>query len=905
MHPVKQITVILCSVIFLFVTPYSPGAAVEKTKPTSSPPSQEATAKSDQSAEMTIDELFNSPDTDWKRRFGTVAPAKFVTYNHQRGYQFNCDFSQVKGRCAWDVEHLDIDLSHKSFISFDIEITVPSSIGFLTLYFRFGHKWIYQAIKCIEGRQKVIINLDGKGFSTAKNEPVTAIRFSPWKANNNKTQITIFNVKSGSGKCFVMPNPVWYKKTAKVVAAKDFNLQTISQLPFKNYSSNSHLFLIGKPVKLIVHKGFLALPRELNIESHDDTIDAGLKKLISRYFTTTAGSSKITVNCAIEPNLAVPGQLSEQARQRFSSPEAYYLKISSNGITLIGRSHVGILRGLASIALLGASQKSRRDQVISNAEIWQAPSIGVRMYEGGSNQPTLARRKEIVDLLYLLRYNAHVVQMLGYVGSGTQFPFDSLPKKLRANRSTKAQWQELNQYYKSRGIELIPKMFTFSRAGLILSQPAYHNLAETGRGGKKLKKDKNNQNFCSTNPKSYKLVFKLLNELITTLHPKIIHIGLDEVMLGPLSCQQHCASTKTDADWLRDVVLKTHQFLQSKGVSTLMYGDMLDPYQNGGQIGINNWQFAQKLPKDIIIGDWKYNIRNHYPSIAKFTKLGFRTLGIPWDEPENWFNMVKEIIQDKAYGLCGVAWGGIYPSRVYHSRAATLALGASLCWSPALQSLSQLPIQPVSKIYKQICYPQKMELPYAKNIRHIIVKEDILTDKKLSKAMQFPLVYNLNAVIAATQNYRGVSFIPFDKQAKMSALVLLPKQTPIKIAVAARAKHITFLHGTSRLTDESGNSVYQQYRQFNAGKYIIRYQDGKTQSITLSFFQNITGWNSRMLASFVETGIFGSIGNKIHLNIPSYTWTNPFPNKLITEIEVIPGNCKDTALILYGLTLDN
>ncbi|MEA2013668.1 MAG: family 20 glycosylhydrolase, partial [Verrucomicrobiota bacterium] len=681
-----------------------------------------------------IEDLFCSRNTNWKTSW-TIPEAKFIEENNHLGYEFVCDFSKVKERCVWDAGNLNIDLSEKSFISFDADVSVPSAIRIFTFYLRFGEKWIYPPIKLIEGHQKVIIDLNTEKFRELKKSPVTTIRISPWKANNNSAKIVISNVNSGSGKVLAVPNKVWYKKEEKIISAKDFDLSLIKNLEFKNYSTSNHLFLIGKPAKIKIHKGFLNVPKDLSIECEDYDIDKNLKDLIKKYASSSSGAGKIKVNCKIDPDLSIPGKVSDENVKRFKSKEAYYLNINSKSITLTGKSHFGILRGLASIALIGSSQKSKKEQIINCAEIWEAPSVKVRMYEGAANLP-MPKRREIVDMLYLLRYNTHVMQLLGYVGEGrTTFPFDSLPDDLRPN-STKKEWKELMKYYKSRGIEFIPKTFTFSRAGILLSRPEYKHLAETdGLNNANHKEDKNNKNFCSSNPKSYELIFGLLTELIDTLNPKTIHVGLDEVSMGNTTCKTHCPPSKKKSDWLKDVVLKTHAFLKSKDVSMLMYGDMLDPYHHGGQIGINDWKFANNLPKDIIIGDWKYDISDQYPSISKFTKLGFRTLGLPWDQMGNWFGIISQLIKDDAYGLCGTSWGAIHPSRVYNSRASTISLGASLCWSPLLKNMGDVPVQPVSKIYKQLCYPNKMGLPYAKKIEHITLKKSILTDEKLAEAI--------------------------------------------------------------------------------------------------------------------------------------------------------------------------
>jgi len=185
------------------------------------------------------------------------------------------------------------------------------------------------------------------------------------------------------------------------------------------------------------------------------------------------------------------------------------------------------------------------------------------------------------------------------------------------------------------------------------------------------------------------------------------------------------------------------------------------------------------------------------------------------------------------------------------------------------------------------------------------IKNSVLTDDKLAEAIDFPLVYNFNSIISNTTNYRSASFAPLDNKTKMSAMVLFPKTEPLNIKIAGKAKCITFLHGLNRMKDESGNTPYHKYRDFYAGKYIIKYSNGETEEIKLDFLKHITGWNSRIPASFVETGIFGSIGDEIHLNIPSYTWINPFPDRLIREIEIVPSNHEDMTLVIYALSLDN
>jgi hypothetical protein len=42
----------------------------------------------------------------------------------------------------------------------------------------------------------------------------------------------------------------------------------------------------------------------------------------------------------------------------------------------------------------------------------------------------------------------------------------------------------------------------------------------------------------------------------------------------------------------------------------------------------------------------------------------------------------------------------------------------------------------------------------------------------------------------------------------------------------------------------------------------------------------------------------------VFLNLPTYTWLNPHPDKVIKSIEIMPGNSKDMSLLVFGIAID-
>ena len=125
------------------------------------------------------------------------------------------------------------------------------------------------------------------------------------------------------------------------------------------------------------------------------------------------------------------------------------------------------------------------------------------------------------------------------------------------------------------------------------------------------------------------------------------------------------------------------------------------------------------------------------------------------------------------------------------------------------------------------------------------------------------------------------------------------------IPVNAKAKVITFMHATNRQDlAEDMAGMYKKFMNIVPGKYEIIYGDGSKSKINLKYRVNIVAANDKTLGREMDIGLFGTIGNSIFINLPTFTWVNPQPDKTITAIKVIPGNSKDMALILFGIAFD-
>ncbi len=137
------------------------------------------------------------------------------------------------------------------------------------------------------------------------------------------------------------------------------------------------------------------------------------------------------------------------------------------------------------------------------------------------------------------------------------------------------------------------------------------------------------------NPDVWRVVFKLMDEIIDAFRADAMHVGMDEVfLLG--SEQSPSTKGKDPAALFAKAVTELHGHLVGKRrVEMLMWGDRL---VDGQKYDLGEWEASKNgtapaidmIPKDIIICPWHYEVRENYPSIPMFIAKGFRVLPTGW-----------------------------------------------------------------------------------------------------------------------------------------------------------------------------------------------------------------------------------------------------------------------------------
>ncbi len=145
------------------------------------------------------------------------------------------------------------------------------------------------------------------------------------------------------------------------------------------------------------------------------------------------------------------------------------------------------------------------------------------------------------------------------------------------------------------------------------------------------------RSWCPLHPKVNEVVFALMEELLDAFEADAFHVGMDEVFLIASDQCPRCRG-KDPAELFAKAVNDYYQHLvKERGVEMLMWGDRL---LDDAVMGYGKWEASQngtapaidRIPKDIIICDWHYGLRDEYPSVPYFQQKGFRVVPASWKD---------------------------------------------------------------------------------------------------------------------------------------------------------------------------------------------------------------------------------------------------------------------------------
>ena len=296
--------------------------------------------------------------------------------------------------------------------------------------------------------------------------------------------------------------------------------------------------------------------------------------------------------------------------------ERLSVSVTHEIISVRAGGRLALLRG--ACILVSAADKSGK---IPTMELDDTPTLPMRGYHIGiPSRENIPFVKRLIKYMLLpLGYNQLFVQFCGGMrydrhpeitegwlqgnrlareGKSPRFPHDYMG----AEGDVLEKWEvaELLDYARELGFEIIPEVQSLGHVQyLTYSHPEIGELDENEEQVKDTREEdlRPDQKFihcyCPSNELSYKLIFDIIDEVIEVAKPqRYLHIGHDEVY--HLGLCPRCRK-KSHTELFTGDVMKLYEYLRSKGLGTMMWGDMLQPvtkYDTKESINI--------LPKDII-----------------------------------------------------------------------------------------------------------------------------------------------------------------------------------------------------------------------------------------------------------------------------------------------------------------
>jgi len=310
--------------------------------------------------------------------------------------------------------------------------------------------------------------------------------------------------------------------------------------------------------------------------------------------------------------------------------DSYRVQVISSGITVTAGSRLSLIYGADTIMKLSSNRG------IAQCLIDDKPDFMMRGFHIG--MPSVDKFEFVKNLftyvLIPMRYNFIILELAGCmrfdshpiiaekwmeaIERAKEGKQPDMPHSGLAGNHTILEKDEVRQFVKlarDLGIEVVPEIQSLGHVQFLTY--AYPEIAEKDPEKELKKVDQRDEDmpphrfydhcYCPSNPKSYEIMYDLIDEIIEVVEPKeYVHIGHDEVyQLG--TCP--ICSKKDSAKLFEDDVKKLYNHITKKGYKVMMWSDMLHPRSRHA---IKGAAAVDKLPKDIVMLDftWYFHLED-------------------------------------------------------------------------------------------------------------------------------------------------------------------------------------------------------------------------------------------------------------------------------------------------------
>lgn len=279
--------------------------------------------------------------------------------------------------------------------------------------------------------------------------------------------------------------------------------------------------------------------------------------------------------------------------------EGYLLGVEGKGITIIGASARGRYYGIMSLIQL--IEREKRSVTVPFVTIRDWPQYGMRGITDDLSRgqvSTVDNFKKIIRFLAAHKLNTYMPYLEDL------FIFRNHPKFGRGRGAlTPAETKELDAYAKKHHVEIIPIFQTLGHWENALIQPEYSSFAEFPGA----------HTLNVSDERVYTMLDEMIGELSGVFSSPYFHIAADESWDVGLGANKDRVAKSDLATVHAEHYKRIFDILKKYNKKPMMYGDII----------LNNPTILEKIPKEVIIVDWRYGASDRYSGPAILKQAGF------------------------------------------------------------------------------------------------------------------------------------------------------------------------------------------------------------------------------------------------------------------------------------------
>jgi hypothetical protein len=323
-------------------------------------------------------------------------------------------------------------------------------------------------------------------------------------------------------------------------------------------------------------------------------------------------------------------------------PEGYFLQVDDRAIVVAGSDGRGAFYGLQSLRqLIGKREGQLEVQGVQVRDWPDKPFRGIYLYVPGRDNIPMFKRfardfmaqykfnTVIMEMNACMRFDGHPELNEGWVEFArdtnyTRRNYPPGPLHDREQNSShqdcgdggvleKAEVADLVEWFRQHQVEVIPAIPSLTHAFYLLSK--HKDLSEVPG-------DKWPDTYCPSDPRSYKLLFEVMDEFLEVMKPRMVHAGHDE-WFAPFGLCPRCKS-KNPGEVFGNDLIKVHEYLANKDIKMAIWGDYLLQSVRGKEmrrhVTHDGWayhspgamspqQVKELVPKDILLFNWFWSLR--------------------------------------------------------------------------------------------------------------------------------------------------------------------------------------------------------------------------------------------------------------------------------------------------------